>query len=409
MFRFRGTTVSKLQEKQAELIKLRGQFKTLWDSKPDRDFSEDETKNLTAWNEAMAPLVDEVKQLEAIKAAAEANDAEHERLTRAQGIIHASGQQKADAPPRVKSIREIIDESADFKALAEGKAHTATVEIPSAQFKTLLALTDMYPNAQTTPFREMAVEMRTVRDLFAEGNTTSNVVQYWEETSQTNNAAAVAEGGTKPESALDFTLRSNIVEKVATWLPVTREMLQDVPQMRSLIENRLRFFIGMEVDDQLINGNGTSPNISGILDRSGVQTTAATAGDQLDAFLTAMTLIRVNAFAEPDGIVMHPNDFADIATLRTADGIYLLGNPQADPNFRLWGLPIRVTTTRTEGTAIVGAFRTMAQIFEREGVTVTASTEHSTYFIENKVAILAETRLALAVYRPSAFVTVTGL
>lgn len=401
--------MSKLQEKQAELIKLRGQFKTLWDSKPDRDFTEDESKNLATWNEAMTPLVDEVKQLEALDAAAKANEAEHERLTKAQGIVHPNGKEKGEAAPKIKSIRQLIDESADFKALAEGKAHSASIEIPSAQFKTLVALTDMYPQPQQTPFRDMAVETRQVRDLFAEGSTTSNVVQYWEETSQTNAAAAVAEGGTKPESALDFTLRSNIVEKIATWLPVTREMLQDVPQMRSLIENRLRYFVAREVDDQLINGDGTSPNISGILDRSGVQTTAAAAGDQLDAFMTAITMIQTTAFADPSGIIMHPNDWAELATLRTADGIYLLGNPQAMPNFQIWGLPIRTTTAATEGTAIVGAFRTMAQIFEREGVVVTASTEHSTYFIENKVAILAETRLALAVYRPSAFVTVTGL
>jgi HK97 family phage major capsid protein len=403
--------MSKLQEKQTELIKLRGEWATLFKSKPDRDFDESELTTLQNKNDVMATLAKEVETLETLEKAAGENEREHEWLTKGVGVLHPNGEHKSGTQSEAKSVRELVEGDASFKRLAENRgAGTAQIELPSAMFKTLLALTDMYPNAQTTAFRPMAVETRTVRDLFAEGNTTSNVIQYWEETSLVNNAAAVAEGGTKPESALDFTLRSNIVEKIATWLPVTREMLSDVPQSRSLIENRLRYMVAMEVDDQLINGNGTTPNISGILDRSGVQTTAAaSAAAAIDAIMTAITLIRVNALAEPDGIIMHPNDFSAIATLRTADGIYLLGNPQADPNFRLWGLPIRVTTTRTENTAIVGAFRTMAQIFEREGVTVTASSEHSTYFIENKVAILAETRLALAVYRPAAFCTVTGL
>lgn len=76
---------------------------------------------------------------------------------------------------------------------------------------------------------------------------------------------------------------------------------------------------------------------------------------------------------------------------------------------RIWGLPVRITTAETENTALVGAFRPMAQVYEREGITVTVSTEHSTFFVENKVAILAEERLALACYRPAAFCTVTGI
>jgi HK97 family phage major capsid protein len=315
--------MSKLQEKQTELIKLRGEWATLFKSKPDRDFDESELTTLQNKNDVMATLAKEVETLETLEKAAGENEREHEWLTKGVGVLHPNGEHKSGTQSEAKSVRELVEGDASFKRLAENRgAGTAQIELPSAMFKTLLALTDMYPNAQTTAFRPMAVETRTVRDLFAEGNTTSNVIQYWEETSLVNNAAAVAEGGTKPESALDFTLRSNIVEKIATWLPVTREMLSDVPQIRSLIENRLRYMVAMEVDDQLINGNGTTPNISGILDRSGVQTTAAaSAAAAIDAIMTAITLIRVNALAEPDGIIMHPNDFSAIATLRTADGI----------------------------------------------------------------------------------------
>jgi HK97 family phage major capsid protein len=63
----------------------------------------------------------------------------------------------------------------------------------------------------------------------------------------------------------------------------------------------------------------------------------------------------------------------------------------------------------SQNTALVGAFRPHAEVIRREGIQITLSTEHSTFFVENKVAILAEERLALAVYRASAFATVTGI
>jgi HK97 family phage major capsid protein len=97
---------------------------------------------------------------------------------------------------------------------------------------------------------------------------------------------------------------------------------------------------------------------------------------------------------------------------RTADGIYILGNP-SDPmvGSRLWGLNIRSCPAQTENTAVLGAFKTFARIFRKRGsgIVVRMSTEHDTYFVYNKVAILAEERLLLAVYRPAAFCTVTGI
>ena len=107
--------------------------------------------------------------------------------------------------------------------------------------------------------------------------------------------------------------------------------------------------------------------------------------------------------------MIHPNDWQEIRLLRTADGLYIMGNPADDAPVRLWGVRGRVTTAITEGTGLVGAFRVYSQIFRREGLRVEASTEHASFFVENKTAILAETRLALAVYRPAAFCTVTGI
>ena len=172
------------------------------------------------------------------------------------------------------------------------------------------------------------------------------------------------------------------------------------------------FMVMRTEESQLLTGDGNAPNILGLLNRSGIQTQAKGADPVPDAIYKAMQKVRGaggSGFAEPSAVVLHPNDWTDIRLLRTTDGIYIWGNPSEPGADTIWGLPVRQTTAMTENTALVGAFRPYAQVTRREGIQITLSTEHSTYFVENKVAILAEERLALEVYRPSAFATVTGI
>jgi HK97 family phage major capsid protein len=106
---------------------------------------------------------------------------------------------------------------------------------------------------------------------------------------------------------------------------------------------------------------------------------------------------------------MHPNDWETIRLLRTADGIYILGNPSERGPERLWGLPVVVTTAETENTGLVGAFRDFSEISVRSGIELKVTDSHSTYFIEGKLAVRADIRVAFVTYRATAFCTVTGI
>ena len=355
----------------------------------------------------MADLHDKLAEIQQAERLAELAK-EPTRKSNGRAVSEEDGEIRPSAKARFDAD-EAWANSEGLKTLqAKGDTFTGSIEIveyPSV--KTLLTLADLTPQAERRPLVPFAVDETTVGDLMLQGTTDSNVISYYEETTFTNAAATVAEGAAKPESALDFTERTETVRKIATWIPATSEFLQDNAGLRSYLEGRMRFMVEREEEDQLLNGDGTAPNISGILDRA-IQTIGST--NDVDAIYRAMTEVRVDGLAEPTAVVIHPLSWQNIRLAKDGNSAYHGPGPFAPDNVeRIWGLPVRVTPLIAEGTALVGAFRPYAQVFRKGGIRVVASTEHSTYFTENKVAILAEERLTLAVYRPSAFCSVTGL
>lgn len=251
-----------------------------------------------------------------------------------------------------------------------------------------------------------------VEALFPSAGMAGNAIPYMEETTTTDTVAEVTEGDQKPESALGFEEKSSPAQVVAGWLPATRQILSDHPAMRGYINGRLRYFTDRRVDLQLLVGNGTAPNLRGILNVVGIQTQAKAADPTPDAVYKAMTLVRAAAtgyYVEPDNAVFHPNDWQEVRLLRTADGVYIWGNPSESGPERIWGLGVTQTTAITENTALVGSFGIGAMVFNRWGLTVRVAEQHSTDFTANQVTILAERRLAFPVFRPAAFCTVTGI
>jgi HK97 family phage major capsid protein len=194
-------------------------------------------------------------------------------------------------------------------------------------------------------------------------------------------------------------------------------MLEDIPALRSYLDGRLRLFIQHAEEDQLLNGSGAAPDLSGILDRDIQTGTQASLGDTaLDAVHSAITAIRANSHMEPDGFVVHPSDWEIFRLAKDQNDQYYGGGPFTGAygnggiaGNSLWGLPAVVTAAIAEGTVLVGAFRSAAQIFRKGGLTVEASNSHEDFFRRNLTAIRAEERLALAVYRPDAFYAVTSV
>jgi HK97 family phage major capsid protein len=323
----------------------------------------------------------------------------------------------ADSPFAMKAfqpgrLREHLQTNKAYRAFRDDVAREASFEIPILDIKTLVTLSTINRQAERRDPVAMALEDRTVADLMLQSETGTNTIEYYEETTFTNAADTVAEGDTKPESAIGYTLRTESVRKIGHFIPATKEAMDDIPFLESQLRGRMAFGVVRKEESQLLSGNGTAPNLRGLLNRTGIQTQAKGTDPTPDAIYRAMQKVRGAAgagFAEPTAVVLHPNDWTDIKLLRTADGIYIWGNPSDEGPDRIWGKMVRQTTAMPEGTGLVGAFRPYAEVVRREGITITLSTEHSTFWAENKVGILAEERLALLVTRPSAFATITGI
>lgn len=255
----------------------------------------------------------------------------------------------------------------------------------------------------TPPQRRM-----TIRDLLTPGETGVNAIQYVKETGFTNNAATVSEtsGATKPQSEIKFDIVTTAVTTIAHWVLATRQILDDVPQLRSYIDGRLRYGLEYVEEGQLLNGGGTGTDLNGIY----TQATAYAPPITLPVGVTKIDVIRLailQAFLAElpsTGVVMHPSDWATIELVKDTTGRHIVGNPVNGGPASLWRLPVVETPAMTIDKFLTGAFKLGAQIFDREEANVEISTEDSDNFRKNLVTVRAEERLALAVYRPEAFV-----
>ena len=356
--------------------------------------------------------------------------------------IHAAAASdiKQLSSSEIKSIGQMFVESPEFKTLNGGRNGVNMV----APWQAALSLTsynvkDVYsalpsgtPSSFGTIQRDAMVlpptRTKRVRDLFPTRTTTSAVIEYFRQigftsvaNAPTNSASSVAERnagdtafGLKPQSSFSFVGEQAAVRTLAHWEAAHRNVLADEPQLRSIIDNELMYGLRLLEDNQILNGNGSGENLRGVLQTAGIQDYSWSEGATLpvkdtkaDALRRAATLSYL-AYYEPSGIVMHPNDWEDIELTKDSQGQYLIAVSVAmggEP--RVWRMPIVDTPAIAEGTALVGAFGTGAQLYDREQASIRISEQHSDFFVRNAVVILAEQRLALAVKRPEAFVKVT--
>jgi HK97 family phage major capsid protein len=343
----------------------------------------------------------------------------------------------ADIKARVKSLGLTVVDSPEFKALLAGFPE-GRVPSKSRVQSAPIAVKALFTGASSTSAGAFVVNERTdiveflgrkpltIRSLVANRRTVSDAVEFVQETSHTNAAAVVAEatssaaptavstgatgavtftnasgGGYKPEGSWAFAVVTTNVKTIAEWVPVTKRALADVAQLEGLINDQLAADVAEAEEDQILNGNSSGENFTGINNTSSIQTQAWST-DLFTTVRKGVTKLRTVGRVNPTALVLNPADAEAIDLLKDGENRYYYGGPSQIGQRTLWGVPVVESESQASGTGLLGDF-SKAVLWDREQTTVTMTDSHADFFVRNLVAVLAEERLAFGVTRPTAF------
>ncbi len=256
-----------------------------------------------------------------------------------------------------------------------------------------------------------ARQQLTIRDLLTATPTTFQVIDFVRVLTPMTIASPAPEASLKAENAASFTTVSERVKTIATWIPATRQLLDDMAGLASFISNSLTFYLDLAEELQLLSGDGTGENIHGLIPQATAFQVGLLSGTQgwnkIDIIGRAIQQITAAKELQPTLIVLHPNDWWDIRLTKDGFGRYILGDPQQlSLMMNIFGLTVLPTTNIAQGTFLVGSGSPVAtEIFDRLETIIEVSTEHADFFTKNLVAVRAEKRLALITRRPGSYVT----
>jgi HK97 family phage major capsid protein len=304
-------------------------------------------------------------------------------------------------------VAELMSRKTIISGITSGSTGTDTLNPVGASTSGVLQI-DRIPGI--TPEARQVLKLRNV---LSARPTTMQVVDFIKVTSPMTIASPVPEASVKPENSLTFASQSEKVRLLATWIPATRQVLDDFTELMGFIQSSLPFYVNLEEELQLLAGDNTGENLHGLVPQASSFNTsllpsAAKGWNKIDVIGCAVKQINAAKEIDPSFVVMHTNDWWDITLTKDSLGRYLLGDPSSLTTPRVFGLDVVPTTSIAQGTFLVGSGSPVAaEIRDRMEMQVEISTEHQDYFVRNLVAIRAEKRLALVTKRAASFVTGT--
>lgn len=329
---------------------------------------------------------------------------------------HAQGQAE-------ETLQEVLSKDESIAKIMRDKRGTAAIVLKgrhaSMERKTTVSISavgvstsGVMPIDRTPGIVQEARQQLRLRNMLTSRPTQMALVDFVKVNAPMTRASPQTEASDKFENAVTFTTKSERVRTLATIIPATRQVLDDMTELAGFLDTSLRYYVNFAEEVQMLSGSGSGEDLDGYITQATSFNTgllSASAGwNKIDIVGRAIQQITAAKELQPTFIVMHPTDWWGIRLTKDSYGRYILGDPQEMTSPTLFGLDVVSTTSIASGTFLVGSGSPVAsEIRDRMELVVEVSTEHSDYFSKNLVAIRAEKRLALVIYRPASFITGT--
>lgn len=314
-----------------------------------------------------------------------------------------------------------FEASDGYKSLLKGETKSIRMAIPakSLQRKAMIGSAISGGSISSADFDSQqivapAARKLMLRDLIPSVSTTAGATQYVREVSFTNNAGpqggatspTVAGGEGEIKNASDMTLEliTSPIITIAHHFTVSRQALDDSAALAQHLDTRGIFGWQLELDRELLLGDGTAGMLDGLVNNAIAFTGGSTNQSALDTARKAITQLSL-ANHVATGLILNPVDAEHMELLKDTTGQYLATVIYINGVAQVWRVPIIESTAMTAGQFLMGDFTMAARIRDRQEAHVEISLDHLDYRTRNLALVLIEGRIGLEIHRPAALVT----
>ena len=297
-----------------------------------------------------------------------------------------------------------------LKGLTEGNYNAAKFEVKAAGDMNISGNTtgDVAEIQRVAGIKADALRAEHIRSLLPTGSTNAQTISFVKEANPENGAAAVAEGSTLAQSDIDLVESTVKLEKIGTYLRITEEMMNDIPALTSFLSARIPQRILAAEDNEILNGDGSTPNLDGLFTdgtafAAGGFANAIESANEYDALMVALNQLQLANY-KANVILLNPTDLHKIVLLKSTANEYLKNQIYQGLQPSIAGVPIVTNTAVTAGKFLAMDSNRATQLWVRQNLAVEFSKEDSTNFRDGFITVRATERVALSNYEPKAIV-----